>query len=126
MRHGGRQPRLKRQLRSFWNSTCRTAIGVASPREIPTVEVHRRLRVRDVTEYLRQRRLAWAGRLGRMPFARIPRRLLTAVHDNRNEPSEIRESAEVEADQSVVVPEQTSADEAEYNQPCHVIRARNG
>lgn len=81
-------------LNTFYNDTCRWALGVNRIRMgtegISNADLYRKLAVKPLDYYVRHRQLGWLGNMARMGMHRLPRKLLTSKASNG--PNEHRRS----------------------------------
>ena len=65
---------ITKRLSVAWNRACKLAV-----REQSATKARRRLRLQDIQFYLRQRTMAWLGKMLRMKLQRWPRHLLAST-----------------------------------------------
>jgi hypothetical protein len=80
---------MLQKLESFHHRCVRTLTGTnlwnAREQHVKTVTLLERLGVRSLKYYVHRRTLRWLGHVARMPFDRLPRKMLTAwVHAPRH------------------------------------------
>ena len=79
---------LTRMLNSFHRRCCRTLFGISmwhvEAYHITTATVLKEIGLQEITHFISKRALAWFGKVYRMPWNRLPRKLLTCwVHEPR-------------------------------------------